>query len=83
MHGYYFYSRIFFFFIIVNGRQRKEKLKSFKEGTKALGIHPGLIEKGNSTITPIPQFTGISIRYHNILDDREKAIIKMNNRNKE
>lgn len=61
----------------------EDKLKSFKEGTKALGIHPGLIEKGNSTITPIPQFTGISIRYHNILDDREKAIIKMNNRNKE
>ena len=38
-----------------------------------------LIAKGNSTITPIPKFTGVSIS--TILHDREMAIIKMNNRN--
>ena len=38
----------------------EDKLESFKEGTKALGIHPSLIEKGNSTITLLGVGTGIT-----------------------
>ena len=57
----------------------EDKLESFKEGTKALGIHPSLIEKGNSTITPIPQFEPSSMDI--ILEQREEAIKKMHKRN--